>query len=51
MGLSVSNGQGYFQNNQHSGQFVRLGFASLSPKELKSAVDIFARATKKSFNS
>jgi GntR family transcriptional regulator/MocR family aminotransferase len=51
MGLSVSNGQGYFQNNQHSGQFVRLGFASLNPKELESAVDILERAIKKSFNS
>lgn len=47
MGLSVSNGTGYFHNPAQAGGFVRLGFASLTPKEIETAVDIFAGAIKK----
>jgi GntR family transcriptional regulator/MocR family aminotransferase len=47
MGLTVNNGKDYFYNNTQPNQFVRLGFASLNPKELESAVGILANAIKK----
>jgi GntR family transcriptional regulator/MocR family aminotransferase len=47
MGLTVSNGTGYFQDQSYPSQFIRLGFASLNPKELETAVEIFATAVNK----
>ncbi|MDN5285330.1 MAG: lysN [Mucilaginibacter sp.] len=47
MGLTVNNGKDYFYKNLQPNQFVRLGFASLNPKELESAVGILANAIKK----
>jgi len=46
MGLSVSNGEEYFYCSQNT-EFIRLGFASLNPKELQEGVDILSKAVKK----
>jgi len=46
MGLSVSNGEEYFYCSQNR-EFIRLGFASLNPKELEEGVDILSKAVKK----
>lgn len=51
MGLTINNGADYFYNaplQKHS--FVRVGFASLNPKEMSEAVDILARAIDKAAN-
>ncbi len=48
MGLTINNGGDYFYNDpsqKHS--FLRLGFASLNPKELAEGVDILGRAIDK----
>lgn len=47
MGLTVNNGKDYFYSSSGSNQFVRLGFASLNPKELENAVGILSGAIKK----
>ena len=46
-GLSIGNGTGYYHNKTQPLQFVRLGFASLNPKELETAVDRLVSAIKK----
>jgi GntR family transcriptional regulator/MocR family aminotransferase len=47
MGLTINNGKDYFYNSSGPNQFVRLGFASLNPKELESAVEMLKGAIKK----
>jgi len=51
MGLSVSNGNGYYHDAAFPSSSVRLGFASLTPKELETATGILTSAVKKSLNS
>ena len=46
MGLSVSNGNDYFYNDDNH-RFIRLGFASLNLKELEDGVEILGRAINK----
>ncbi|HVW14602.1 MAG TPA: PLP-dependent aminotransferase family protein [Mucilaginibacter sp.] len=46
MGLSLSNGEEYFYLSENT-EFIRLGFASLNPKELEEGVDILRRAVGK----
>ncbi len=47
MGLTINNGKDYFYHNAGQNQYVRIGFASLKPKELEEAVKILAAAFKK----
>jgi GntR family transcriptional regulator/MocR family aminotransferase len=47
MGLTMSNGTGYFRDKSYPNQFIRLGFASLNPKELETAVGILTTAVNK----
>lgn len=47
MGLTVNNGKDYFYDNSQNHQYVRLGFASLNPKELEEAVKILADVFKR----
>jgi GntR family transcriptional regulator/MocR family aminotransferase len=44
LGLTLSNGTGYYQQEKDNPGFVRLGFASMNVKELEQAVDILAAA-------
>ena len=44
MGLTISNGSGYFHDPEYPNKCVRVGFASLNPKELEQAVDILKHA-------
>ncbi len=46
MGLSVSDGSGYYYRNDDC-NFIRLGFASLNLKELEQGVGILKRAVEK----
>lgn len=46
MGLSVSDGSGYYHNYDNT-SFIRLGFASLNLKELDEGVEILKRAIEK----
>ncbi len=47
MGLSVSDGTGYFNDDRDQHSFIRLGFASLNLKELEEGVGILERAVRK----
>lgn len=47
MGLTINNGRDYFYHNAINYPYVRIGFASLNPKELETAVKILADAFKK----
>jgi len=47
MGLSISNGTGYFNDDRCRHSFVRLGFASLNSKELEDGVGILEKAVRK----
>ena len=47
MGLTLSNGTGYYHQEKDNSGFVRLGFASLNVKELEQAVDILVAAIPK----
>ncbi|HZY37184.1 MAG TPA: PLP-dependent aminotransferase family protein [Mucilaginibacter sp.] len=47
MGLSVSDGSGYFNDDRGRHSFIRLGFASLNLKELEEGVEILGRAVRK----
>ena len=47
MGLSVGSGGDYWHVNDDNRTFVRLGFASLNPKELENAVEILGKAMRK----
>jgi GntR family transcriptional regulator/MocR family aminotransferase len=44
MGLIISNGSGYFHDPAYPNNYVRIGFASLNPKELGQAVGILKNA-------
>ena len=44
MGLTISNGSGYFHDPAYPNSCVRIGFASLNPKELEQAVEILKNA-------
>jgi len=44
MGLTISNGSDYYHDPAYLHNHVRIGFASLNPKELEQAVDILKRA-------
>lgn len=46
MGLSISNGSGYYHRHDNT-SFIRLGFASLNVKELEDGVGILTRAVEK----
>lgn len=46
MGLTISNGEEYFSQSVNT-QFIRAGFASLSPKEIEEGVGILGKAVKK----
>lgn len=47
MGLSLSNGQGYFDVASKELNHIRLGFASMTPKEMEEAIGILAKVLKK----
>lgn len=44
MGLTISNGRDYYHDRAYPNNSIRLGFASLNPKELEQAVDILKKA-------
>ncbi|MEO6980724.1 MAG: aminotransferase class I/II-fold pyridoxal phosphate-dependent enzyme, partial [Mucilaginibacter sp.] len=44
MGLTISDGTDYFHDPGYLHNHVRIGFASLNPKELEHAVDILKKA-------
>jgi len=44
LGLSISRGDQYFHDPSHPNTGVRLGFASLNPKELETAVGLLSKA-------
>lgn len=44
MGLTISNGTDYYHDPAYLHNHVRIGFASLNPKELEQAVDILKNA-------
>ena len=46
-GLTMSDGKSYFQDKTQPLHYARLGFASMNPKELETAVDILAASIKK----
>ena len=46
IGLTISNGEDYFSRSANT-QFIRAGFASLSPKEIEEGVGIFGKALQK----
>lgn len=48
MGLGISDGSGYYHDDNGRDEFIRLGFASLNLKELEEGVEILARAVRKS---
>jgi GntR family transcriptional regulator/MocR family aminotransferase len=47
MGLTINGGKDYFYHNTGNQPFVRIGFASLNPRELEEGVKILAAAFKK----
>jgi len=47
MGLIINKGEDYFYDKTINHSFVRLGFASLNPKEMEEGVDILSRAIDK----
>jgi len=47
MGLTVPSGRDYWYANDNNRTFVRIGFASLNPKELEDAVEILGKAIRK----
>lgn len=47
MGLIINKGEDYFYDKTVNHSFVRLGFASLNPKEMEEGVDILSRAIDK----
>ena len=47
MGLTVSDGTGYFHEDRGRHSFIRLGFASLNIKEMAEAVSVLQRAVTK----
>jgi len=47
MGLSVGSGTDYWYANDNNRTFIRLGFASLNPKEIENAVEILDKAVRK----
>jgi GntR family transcriptional regulator/MocR family aminotransferase len=46
MGLTISNGEDYFSQSVNT-QFIRMGFASLDPKEIEEGVEILSKAIRK----
>jgi GntR family transcriptional regulator/MocR family aminotransferase len=46
-GLTMSDGKSYYQQKGRPLNYARLGFASMNPKELETAVDILATSIKK----
>ncbi|WPU94068.1 PLP-dependent aminotransferase family protein [Mucilaginibacter sabulilitoris] len=46
-GLTMSDGKSYYQEKGRPLHYARLGFASMNPKELETAVDILAASVKK----
>ncbi|MDP9079415.1 MAG: PLP-dependent aminotransferase family protein [Bacteroidota bacterium] len=44
MGLNISDGRGYFHDPNYQNIGIRVGFASLNPKELEQAVEILKNA-------
>jgi GntR family transcriptional regulator/MocR family aminotransferase len=46
MGLTISNGEDYFSQSVNT-QFIRMGFASLNPKEIEEGVEILSKAVRK----
>ena len=47
MGLSISNGSAYFEDETYQQPYIRMGFASLTPKEMGNAIEILAKVVKK----
>ena len=45
-GLTISNGEDYFSQSVNT-QFIRMGFASLNPKEIEEGVEILSKAVRK----
>jgi GntR family transcriptional regulator/MocR family aminotransferase len=45
-GLTISNGEDYFSQSVNT-RFIRMGFASLNPKEIEEGVEILSRAVRK----
>ena len=47
MGLSISNGSAYCEDETYQQPYIRMGFASLTPKEMEDAIEILSKVVKK----